>query len=295
MKFTFLIPVSFLLMITACTPVDPAVSYEQQSIGLDSVLNARELGGYQMADGRTVKHGKFIRSADLGHASDRDIERLSEEFCVVRVFDLRSEYEAGRLPDRDLPGAEHRFLPVLDDSGMTADDLMMFKAFSGKDPDALVRLAKSDIGKDFSDNMYTNFLLNEYTQLQYASFLQTVLHTDHGATLWHCSQGKDRTGLAAAILLLALGADMDLVMADFELSNVVYQPVVDQFAAQAREQGATDADIEVIQTFMGVNPRVFRLAFDEVERTYGSLHDYIVNQLCFTDQEMEQLRNKYLR
>ena len=90
------------------------MSLESQSLRMDLIPNARDLKGYVMQDGRRVKAGRLLRSGDLSKASDRDIQRLREEFHLAVDFDFRMEMEVSQSPDRPVEGAEYFFLPTLD-------------------------------------------------------------------------------------------------------------------------------------------------------------------------------------
>ena len=77
-------------------------------------------------------------------------------------------------------------------------------------------------------NMYPSLIRSEYSQLQYATFLRLIVESpEDGGILWHCFQGKDRTGWGAAYLLFALGVDREAIIADFDLSNAAYRTLVE--------------------------------------------------------------------
>ena len=132
------------------------------------------------------------------------------------------------------------------------------------------------------------------TQLQYAAFLSGVLATKEGAVLWHCSQGKDRTGLGAAFLLSCLGASRETIVADFDRSNDFYRDTVARLSAQAHAQGWGQEEDDVIQAFIGVHTGNFIKALDRIDQEFGSLRDYITHQLLFSEEEQQQLRDRYL-
>ena len=98
-------------------------------------------------------------------------------------------------------------------------------------------------------NMYPSLIRSEYSQLQYATFLRLIVESpEDGGVLWHCFQGKDRTGWGAAFLLSALGVDREAIIADFDLSNTAYRELVAVLNAQIEARGGGDAEKEVIRT-----------------------------------------------
>lgn len=138
--------------------------------------------------------------------------------------------------------------------------------------------------------MYPIMITTEFTQVQYAGFFQNILNAEEGAIYWHCSQGKDRTGLGSALILAALGADRELIMQDFEISNDYYRTEVETIFNQV----STDEEREAILTFVGVNPRYFANALDIVEKQYGSLREFLKGPICLSDEDMQILRNRFL-
>lgn len=90
----------------------PTVSLETQAIELDGVGNARQLGGYVCADGRTIKDGVLLRSAALSTLTDEGAKTLAEKYHLRYVFDFRMDTERAAQPDKEVEGAENVWLPV---------------------------------------------------------------------------------------------------------------------------------------------------------------------------------------
>lgn len=265
-------------------------NFKTQSIGLETVINARELGGYRMTDGRTVRHGLLIRGGSLAFTSKNELERLSGEFHIARVFDFRTSMEVKRAPDQEIAGATHIWLPAFDEEKMSMAKLALpEKAYANLGP-WLVEHASETSVQEVAREMYTFMVTNEFTQVQYAGFFQNILNVSTGAIYWHCSQGKDRTGLGAALMLGALGADRELIMTDFNISNEVYQNEVDAACAMV----GTEIEREVIKTFIGVNTHYFAAALDIIERDYGSLLNYLKGPICLSDEDLAGLRDRFL-
>ena len=287
----------------------PHITFEQQGIGLQGVANARELGGYVMQDGRRIRRGRLLRSGNLFTATDADLARLERVYRLRHIVDFRMKSEADRSPDRPVPGADSILLPTVDPSkdewsGAVGRAVARAAARSGDmraakeaaaDPVAIfMELARHPEGQAMARGMYPTLLFSEFTQLQYTTFFNRVLSTTDGAVLWHCAQGKDRTGIGAALLLAALGADMELIIADFDMSNIFYREQMDTLSAQLREEGCDAAALDAIQSFIGVNTPRFAKALQLVEHEYGSLQDYLLNQICLSEDDIRQLRGMFL-
>lgn len=272
------------------------LSLDRQIIKADHIANFRELGGYKMKDGRTVRRGLLLRGSRLKNSTDNDIRMLHDVYRLAYVFDFRTQREVEMARDRDVPGAEHVWLPTINSD--TEDfDTSHLPVYAYKDLPAFIAAHASEaetllVARD----MYTEMVVNEYTQLQYSSFIQMVASVSDGAVFWHCSQGKDRTGLGAALLLAALGASRETIIADFDLSNDYYAEEMQDAYNRIEALGVVvDSDVkECVEAFVGASTVNFVRALDLIDSQYGSMEEYIANQICLVDADIEALRNRFL-
>ena len=142
--------------------------------------------------------------------------------------------------------------------------------------------------------MYPSLIRSEYSQLQYAAFLRLIIETPEGGVLWHCFQGKDRTGWGAAFLLSALGVNRQTIIEDFDRSNDAYRTLVKRLNDEILRRGGGEAEMDVVQAFMGVSTKNFSRTLDLIDREFGSMYDYLRNQLFLTKDDIELLRSRYL-
>ncbi len=260
----------------------------------ENIVNARDLGGMPTTDGRHVKHGQLLRSAHLHDVTTKDIDLLVNHYHLSRVFDFRSLQEATFLPDQDIPGATNHLLPTIDmraeqDTGRAIPE------------EAFLDLENQIVNYSFypevqlmAANMYPSLIRSEYSQLQYAAFLRIIIETTQGGILWHCFQGKDRTGWGAAYLLSALGVERDAIIEDFDHSNDAYRELVGRLNEDVRAQGGGEAEMEVIQAFMGVSTNNFRRTLDIIDTEYGGIMNYLTGPLFLTNEDIDILRKRYL-
>ena len=264
------------------------------NLDFENIVNARDLGGLPAAGGREVRSGMLLRTSHLHDASDEDVRRLRDEFHLRRIFDFRSLDEARFLPDCEVPGATYHLLPTIDMS----EEKRTGRAIP---EEAFLDLERHIVNYSFSPevqlmaaDMYPSLIRSEYSQLQYAAFLRLIVETPDGAVLWHCFQGKDRTGWGAAFLLSALGVSREHIVADFDLSNVAYTPLVERLCAEVERRGGADNEKEVIRAFMGVSTNNFQRTLDLIDREYGSMSLYLRNQLMMSPADIRLLRKRYL-
>ena len=261
----------------------------------EHIDNARDLSGMTGAGGREIRPHRLLRTAHLHDASDADVARLKEEFNLCRIFDFRSMNEFNAVPDREIEGVQHHLLPTID---------MRAEQQTGKPiPDeAFLELDRHIVNYSFypevqmmAANMYPSLIRSEFSQLQYAAFLRLIIEApEDGGILWHCAQGKDRTGWGAAFLMFALGVSREDIIEDFEQSNEHYRPIVNKLNADVLARGGGEAEMAVIQAFMGVSTPNFISTLDLIDREYGGMMTYLQDILCLTHDDLQTLRKRYL-
>lgn len=265
--------------------------YDKQAIGLEGVPNARQLGSYISRDGRRIKHGVLIRCGVLSKATDSDLKLLKEKYHVNYVFDLRTAYEVNRWPDRIIEGATYVNMPIQDDNNNFWQLIMESPGDNAEEK--LLNFAMNPKANPMMKQLYVGMVSDEYCQLQYAALLDRILRSE-GTMLWHCTQGKDRTGLATAFLLAALGFDRKTIVDDFALTNVPYQPNIDRLSLKLKLRGANKDAFEAIQAEEGVSIKNFEAALDYIDQNYGSMENYIKEIFVLTDDELDTLKDKFL-
>ena len=250
-------------MLSACSP-----SPKDRALSFDGIVNARELGGLVMQDGRTVRSGKLVRSGELSKASDADVAHLKSRFGLSDVFDFRFDRERSSAPDREMEGVTNTWLSTLPQSFMTgfsAGRTDTAKIQSSDMLEALAKYAFDPRAQQMAAKLYPAIVMDTLSQKRYGMFLKGVLDAKGGA-LWHCSQGKDRCGWGSAFVLAALDASRETIVEDFALSNVSYAQAIEALSDKIVAQGGSDAELSFLEKALGFTPR-----------------------------EQEQFRNKYLK
>ena len=270
----------------------------QQFIPVNGIINARDLGGYIMQDGRRLRDGMLIRSAHLADASDEDLQYLSS-IPISKVIDFRKDIEMNGKTDRMVPGAEYIRLEI-DASGKivsqaTEDEKRLFtgnKQFDVKK--FMVMAAFNPMAQRIAQQMYPNLTNDPECRKQFKQFFRLILDTANGAILYHCTQGKDRTGFASALILAALGADRDTIVADFDATNRVYEEDVRQCCQNVLLMGGKENEIATVKSFLGANTDNFIKALESIDREFGSIEAYLKGPIGLTDQDILTLRERYL-
>ncbi len=264
------------------TTNDPGIA-----IPLESLPNLRDLGGWVTNDGRTVRYGMLFRSTALDRLSPEDGRVLGEDLGIRTIYDLRTAGEVETSPDRVPDGTRFVNLDVLADDAessqagtgdLLADPVAFKKELGGGKNAATYAKGYREIvslpsARDGYGRLYTGFL-------------------DSGslAALFHCTTGKDRTGWAAAALLLLLGVAEEDVFRDFMLTNdqllPQIKPVFDKFAAAG-------GDPDDLLPFLGVQKDYLDTALDEMRSQFDTIERYFGVGLGIDADAQDQLRETF--
>lgn len=256
------------------------VMLAERSIPLQQGSNFRDLGGYEAADGRRVKWGKVFRSGAMPLLTEADYSLLGQ-LRIGTIVDLRSTDERQIAPDMldDRTGA----LFVSNDYSLKS--LMTPMASRGGE------YVYAGMGKALAP--------------QYRAMFRRLL-ADEGATLYHCSAGQDRTGVATALIYSALGVPRETILKDYHLSTVLRRPQFEMppldpaewpgnpivpyyVAAQSRPGGAKAEPL-----FTPSGKAHLAQFFEVIDREYGSVAGYLATELGLSERDIGRLKSLYL-
>ncbi len=297
MKYSLILALCLSLLF--CAVCRAEVSENSQSLSLIGVGNARELGGYPTQDGRTVKRGVLLRTAKLVNATEEDLERLLSVYHLAVDVDFRGDFEVEKAPDPVMEGVEYLNIHIIDESAGLSEELEAEIAAleaQGVEIDKITEIRLFMKYGGFTDQMYVDFLSSDVGKAGYSRFFQALLTLkEDQALLFHCSQGKDRTGCGAMLLLFVLGADEETIMADFLLTNEYNAALIAAEREYLIENGVGEDELEAfMKTMDQVFPEFMENAIHWMTETYGSPLGYITQALGVTDAEIQALRDKFL-
>lgn len=270
-------------------------------IPLEGTINTRDLGGYITKDGRKVKYRRLIRTDFLGRITDNDIQYILKELHPVYEVDMRSSGEIDASPNREIPGVTFVHLPIQESH--KTERLVDQESPHVSIKDAGIKstvdyLYRMDVNGDMTyafEKVYRNMVL-PYGQKHYEDFLRLCQKNKEGSILFHCADGKDRSGLAAALLLLMLGVDKETVIEDYLKSNENTKGKAQRREKYLREEAHIEDEtiINSIKMVAGVRRNWIESAFDEMTKIAGSVDNFIKNNLHFTDEDIKELQDNYL-
>lgn len=248
-------------------------------VELIGIFNLRDLGGYQTADGHTVKTGCLFRSDELHALTDADLEVVAG-LGVGVIYDLRNQYERDLRPNPTLDGVvvHERQAPPQDTSGMSLEE----KLIAGVAP-----AQASD--EEFGD-VYVRLLTYLGDELRH--IVELAADATNNPLLFHCVAGKDRTGITAAILLGLLGVPDETILDDYELTTELWTPKrMEQLADLIAEH---DLDADTLRLMVSARRPVLARALDHLHATWGTFDRYAIEALGVDPNLPDRLRRNLL-
>jgi len=267
--------------------VKAATEAPGQSLGIASIPNLRDLGGYRTRDGAIVATGLVYRANQLSGISPADLEKLAH-LKLKNAYDLRTAEEREKRPDELPPGVEYVWLDVLADSPQAGPAQLEKLMADPQQANAALGGGKVEAGFEAS---YREFVSLPSAKAEFRQLYLGLGDRHQLPALFHCTTGKDRTGWAAAAFLTLLGVPRETVMQDYLRSNdyilPAYQKVIDGFVAAGGEPGIPAA-------ILGVKKEYLEAAFDEMEKQYGTIEKYFSEGLGIDAAQQKALRELYL-
>ncbi|WP_125567856.1 tyrosine-protein phosphatase [Companilactobacillus insicii] len=265
--------------------MDNVTKDSHRILDLEKGRNFRELGGYKTIDGQTIKYHKVLRSAGLGDLTDKDVNFL-DNYGLKTDIDFRSKEEVEKKPDRIPKGTKYLSLPVFKE-----DETEASKIQGTSIPD--MDYVPID-GYNHMLDAYLDMINGEQAKKAYQNFFGELLTNDNDneVLLFHCSAGKDRTGMGAFFLMSALGVPMKTIKDDYLLTNEASKSYTDKLFSDVLKHDPSLVD--TIKALMTVNINYLKTAEDAIKQTSGSIDNYIKNELKVSDSDIKDLKKIYL-
>ncbi|HPX92588.1 MAG TPA: tyrosine-protein phosphatase [Bacillota bacterium] len=258
----------------------------------NEIVNLRDLGGYVGHDGRRVKGDLLYRSGNLDQPEDV-LADILESLGISLVFDLRSSEEVENQPYTLPADVQYRHRPVLDsfENGTMAASFEL-----GDMVDLALRGGRSlspgelDFLRGFMQQVYRE--MGENARV-FGDIMKEMIGNGENPVLFHCSAGKDRTGVLATMILLALGVSMEDAMENYLMSNQHREEEIDREMRAVASFIREPEILEHIKGLMLVKEEYLDAAMGPA-RTYPSFDAFAESRLGLGPDDLETLRELYL-
>lgn len=246
---------------------------------MKTLVNFRDAGGYKTLDGHQVKTGKIFRSGEIVDLSAEDREKFVDDYGIKTIFDLRGTSELAERPDDVFDGTTYINLDIMKDLDGQSSSL----------EDLTSETASADAHMKF---IYREMLLSNSGQSGYRQFLEQVVN-DEEPFIFHCFAGKDRTGVAAALVLGLLDVSKADIYDDYLKTNQMRKAANDLMIADLREKGMSEDQLKEIETMMYVKKDYLDVAFETMDQEFGGLRGFVKDGLGLSDTLVKELKALY--
>ncbi|MCC6716589.1 MAG: tyrosine-protein phosphatase [Acetobacteraceae bacterium] len=235
-------------------------------IPLEGVSNLRDLGGWPTRDGGRVRRGQVFRSAALHALTPGDTAALGE-LGVRHIVDFRGDAERARWPTRPAEAVTIHALTITPITGTAMRELMNDPASTAEDVARVMRLAYGSYINDWHH--------------RYRAMFDLLVNDVPAPLLFHCTAGKDRTGVAAMLILAALGVEEEVIRHDYLATNRLW-----------RRDAAVVAGLppQVADTLLSVQNSFLDAAFEAIQTGHGGTDAYLRDRIGLDDARRGALR-----
>lgn len=248
---------------------------------MHNISNFRDLGNIPTPQGN-VKPALLYRGTPLHDLNTKILHNLQDHFNIKTVIDLRDDHEVNKKPDTTA-GFEYIRLNILGKTAqVSANPLELLRSKSNSNP------------HDMMLDIYKTMVLDEHAQAMYREFFAVLLRSDTGV-YFHCSAGKDRTGLAAAFILKVLGASDADIMKDYLLTNEMVQGKWEHRILRMMSEYNFSKDQAMrFRAFFEVHEDYLRMAQDTINAHFDGFDHYAAEVLALNPEKLALLKAKYL-
>lgn len=254
------------------------------------INNFRDFGGYMVDNNRRVKKHMFYRSGALAYITSKEDIDIFQSLNIQTIIDLRSEEERNELPDPKFIAKHYEICGIVDEHGCELN-------FGPKEMISLKRIKylslknKKSLFNSYFSYFYNRLLFNNPAiQIYFNELLDNNV-----PMLIHCSAGKDRTGVFAALLLLTLGVDVQSVKIDY-LNSTFYRKDNIQYYLNKYKTLIRICPIikRIFYLTQGVIGESFDLFIDLIYEKYDDFNTYIKEEYGIDETKVSKLKEMYL-
>ena len=256
-------------------------SRNSRVLPLDGGINFRDLGGYVNKDGKAVRWRKVFRCGHLSNLSEQDLDEL-EKIGVNKINDFRREDEQRQSPSKCLRA------DFIDDYQISIGDISRFWEF----------LFDGELTPESSHELVVNSYRSCINDVipAFTKFMRELVNNLDGVSVFHCSAGKDRTGMAAALILGALEVPRKVIVEDYLLTRKYYNPtrLIEIIEGHLREAKVKDWDRAWLTPYVSVHEDNINAFLDAIDDQYGSIKNYLKDALKVSEKDLNKLHHALL-
>ncbi|KRK93900.1 hypothetical protein FD25_GL001227 [Levilactobacillus acidifarinae DSM 19394] len=232
-------------------------------VALQGPTNVQDLGGIRTKSGQTLRPHRLIRSSKLADYTAQDLKTLRVTYHLRSIVDFRSSREIQQTPD---PRVVH----------------------TTYHQDSVVA---NSYGQRTTKQFYQGLVSDPIALRGYRAFFNQLLQQPAGATLFHCTYGKDRTGIGAMLVLSALGVSKQTILREYLYSNTYLAR--DPYVVFLNQRTPGKRAKTHLQRINAVTKGDLTAAYQRIDQKYGSMANFL-KRLGLTPARQTQLKRLYL-
>lgn len=271
----------------------------ERRLPLNNLYNCRDMGGYYTKEDRLTRWGNVYRS-DALHQIEETGQAYIVGMGVKTIVDFRSPEEISKDPNKLIWTSEvFNFNPHADVAQQAST-----QSVSRKDEEKIAQLEIMVQTQEGKEQLIKNrnVMIKQMEQLvlgtnaikAYKQFFKKLLEDDVTPLIFHCQGGKDRTGWAAALYLGALGVDKDQIYQDYLLTDKMNAPRNAKRMAIYKKYTENEDVLAFLSSLQQTRKDYLDGAYNTVEKHYGTITDYLKEELELDNGLLERLKSKYL-
>lgn len=254
----------------------------EKFLKIKKVHNFRTVGNIKNTEGRALKEGMFYRSAHLHKLKKKSLDAFGK-LGIAEIIDLRNSKEIFEKPDHLPNGITYKKYSAFEDEG---DQLSQARKLVLKG-----KVNASDADKRMID-FYREYVTENPETIK--TIITEIMESEK-PILYHCTAGKDRTGIVTALILTVLKFDKETIYNEYLLSNNFRKPLVEKRLRLANNLHFLypKMDLQVLEKLSWVEKRYLDAAFEEIDKKYGSTDTYIQQVLGISEAKREEYIQKF--
>lgn len=248
-----------------------------------NIRNFRDIGGYKTRDGKVMKRNRIFRGGALDRITKEEADYLEHTLLIRHILDFRDEKEADLAKDYSFSGVCYERIGALnvqehDEDGFDFEKILGKEAGSGTDwiQDILTYLKEGYKKMAFANPAYQR--------------LFDLLLQDDGNLYFHCTAGKDRTGVAGFLIMMALGVEEEDAIQEYLLSNTYLKQGDDEFAMLLN---SSEEKKQLFAPLLGVQEEFIRLTIRSIKEAYTSYDEFFLREYKLDQEKRNRLAELY--
>ncbi|OJD27600.1 hypothetical protein ACJ73_01003 [Blastomyces percursus] len=251
----------------------------------NGIANLRDLGGYAISPTTSVRRNFIFRCATLSNTTPEGANYLTSKLGITTIYDFRSIPECERSPSADIPGTTRRHVPVFKDQDASPEGLALrYKNYASSDgPQGFMRA-------------YAEILRAGAVGGAFRAVFEHIRDRAEEPLLFHCSAGKDRTGVCAALILRIAGLlDDEVIGREYELTEAGLGELRQQSIDRVLAHPAFDGDREGAERMVSAKAAAITATMKWVDEKYAGVEGYLKNGMGFSDQDIAAIRKNLIK